>query len=315
MVNRAFIDRARELGFIAVGFSKPRKPIYFDFLVRWLREVDVGAMGYLKRNLDLREDPRRLLEGLKTIISLAYPYPASKPSTPDGYTASRYSTPLEEDYHLRLRRLGKRLCQFITQVFPHARSRICVDSAPILERSFAAASGIGFIGKNNMLIVPGHGSYCFLVEILTTAKFPLPSARELENRCSSCTQCIETCPTGALKAPFYIDVSKCLSYLTIESEAPIDKAAAAKMGNTFFGCDVCQEACPFNTKADPVVSLPARHAMLSMSEIDFKATFGNTTFARAGLHRLKRNLRALGSLNPPLARPRRFPGAPPLPRR
>jgi len=251
-MNQVFINKAKERGFIAVGFSKPTTPFCFDFFCRWLKEIETGNMNYLKRNIDIRRDPTRLLKGLKTVISLAYPYPTSKPSTPDGYTTSRYSTPQETDYHLRLRRLGKQLCAFITEIFPESRSRVCVDSAPILERSFAVTSGIGFIGKNNMLIVPDHGSYCFLAEIFTTAQFPVPSFKETENMCGSCTECIDNCPTGALKAPFYIDVCKCLSYLTIESKDDIDKLTARKMGNTFFGCDVCQEVCPFTSiEVDP----------------------------------------------------------------
>lgn len=293
MINRAFRDRAGELGFIAVGFSKPGKPIYFDFFLHWLREVEVGDMAYLRRNIDLRRDPGRLLDGLETVISLAYPYPASKPSTPEGYTVSRYSTPQQQDYHLRLTQRGEQLCKFIKDIFPKSHSRICVDSAPILERSFAVTGGTGFIGKNNMLIVPGHGSYCFLVEILTTAQFPIPSVKVQENRCGSCTACVDSCPTGALKAPFYLDVSQCLSYLTIESKGDIDEAIAGRMGNTFFGCDVCQEVCPFNRKDAPVVSLPSGDSILSMTERDFKRTFGKTAFERAGLKKLKSNIKVL----------------------
>ncbi len=293
MLNQAFIHRAKELGFIAVGFSKPETPIYFNFFLHWLREVEIGDMIYLRRSIDLRRDPKKLLDGLKTIISLAYPYSASTPSTPDGFTASRYSTPQQEDYHLRLRRLGKKLCTFIEESSPESHSRICVDSAPILEKSFAVSSGIGFIGKNNMLIVPDHGSYCYLAEILTTARFPAPSFKEPENRCGSCTECIDRCPTGALKAPFYIDVSRCLSYLTIESKDDINREIAGKMGDTFFGCDVCQEVCPLNRKGPGIVSLPSTDSILGMTEPDFKSTFGKTAFERAGLERLKRNIRLL----------------------
>jgi len=293
MLNQAFIDRAKELGFIAVGFSKPETPMYFDFFLHWLREVEIGDMAYLGRSIDLRRDPERLLQGLKTVICLAYPYPASKPSTPDGYAASRYSTPDQEDYHLRLRRLGKQLCAFIAESFPESHSRICVDSAPVLERSFAVSSGIGSIGKNNMLIVPGHGSYCYLAEILTTAHFPVPCFKEPESRCGSCTECIDRCPTGALKAPFYLDVSRCLSYLTIESKGDIGGEIPGKMGYTFFGCDVCQEVCPLNSKAPGVVSLPSTDAILGMAEPDFKRIFGKTAFERAGLDKLKRNIRLL----------------------
>jgi epoxyqueuosine reductase len=293
MINQALTERAKELGFITVGFSKPQTPIHFDLFLGWLEDSAVGDMKYLKRNVGLRKDPGRLLDGLQTIISLAYPYPASKPSTPYGYAASRYTTPQKEDYHLRLRRLTKQLTTLITESFPGSRSRICIDSAPILERSFAVTSGIGFFGKNNMLIVPGYGSYFFLVEILTTAPFQIPPVMEMESRCGTCTKCIEACPTGALKAPFHIDVSRCLSYLTIEARHDIDKELARKMGNTFFGCDVCQEVCPFNKDEDPTVSLPSTDRIIQMSEGDFKRTFGKTAFERAGLNKLKRNIRAL----------------------
>ncbi len=292
-MNQVFIHKAKELGFIAVGFSRPTTPLYFDFFCHWLKEIEIGNMNYLKRNMDIRRDPPRLLKGLKTIVSLAYPYSASKPSTPDGYTTSRYSTPQESDYHLRLKKLGRQLCAFITEIFPESKSRVCVDSAPILERSFAEMSGIGFIGKNNMLIVPGYGSYCFLVEILTTAQFTIPFFNGAENRCGSCTKCIDMCPTGALKAPFYIDVSQCLSYLTTEAKNAVDKKTAENMGNTFYGCDVCQEACPFNKKESRVVALPSTKEILAMTEIDFKTIFGKTAFERVGVEKLKKNIQAL----------------------
>jgi len=292
-MNQVFVHKAKELGFIAAGFSRPTTPLYFDFFCHWLKEIEIGNMNYLKRNMDIRRDPSRLLKGLNTIISLAYPYPARKPSTPDGYTTSRYSTPREADYHLRLKKLANELCGFITEIFPESKSRVCVDSAPILERSFAEMSGIGFIGKNNMLIVPGYGSYCFLVEILTTAQFTTPFVNVAENRCGECRKCIDICPTGALKAPFYIDVSECLSYLTIEAKDTVDKETAEKMGNTFFGCDVCQEVCPFNKKESGVVALPSTKEILAMTEIDFKTVFGKTAFERAGVEKLKKNIQAL----------------------
>ena len=293
MMNQVFIDKAKECGFIAVGFSKPTTPLRFDFFCRWVKEAEVGNMDYLKRNIAIRREPAKLLKYVKTIISLAYPYPAHKPCTPDGYAASRYSTPQEMDYHLRLKKLAKHLCVVIAELFPESKSRVCVDSAPILERSFAEMSGVGFIGKNNMLIVPGYGSYCFLMEILTTAEFTIPVYKGLKNRCGSCTQCIDMCPTGALKAPFSIDVTRCLSYLTIEEKNDVDRPTAIKMGNTFFGCDVCQEVCPFNKRESSFVALPSTSEMLTMTEKDFTMIFGKTAFERAGKEKLKKNIQAL----------------------
>jgi epoxyqueuosine reductase len=293
MPNQVIIDKAKELGFIAVGFARPDTPMHFDHFRRWLQDVELGDMSYLERNRDIREDPTKLLEGVQTIISLAYPYPAEKPSTQDGYTTSRYSTPDQDDYHLRLRQIAKNLRALISMLFPGSLSRVCVDSAPLLERSFAAASGIGFIGKNNMLIVPGYGSYCYLVEILTTAKFPIPEVKVPETLCGSCTRCVDSCPTGALEVPFFINVTRCLSYLTIEYKGDIDRQAAGIMGNTFFGCDVCQEVCPFNAQKQTIVSMPATKDILAMDESDFKKTFGRTAFERTGLEKLKANIRLL----------------------
>jgi epoxyqueuosine reductase len=293
MPNQVFTDKAKELGFIAVGFSRPGTPLHFEFFRQWLRDVELGDVSYLRKYMDLRADPTKLLKGTQTIISLAYPYPAAKPSTPDGYAAARYSTPDLEDYHLRLRKSGKKLCAFIDELFPSSRSRVCVDSAPILERSFAEAGGIGFIGKNNMLIVPGYGSYCYLAEIFTTARFPVPAFKGHERECGSCTRCVDSCPTGALKAPFFLDVTRCLSYLTIESKDDIDRAAAGNMGNTFFGCDVCQEVCPFNLQEQDIVSLPSTGEILAMRESEFTRIFGRTAFERAGLDKVKNNIRAL----------------------
>lgn len=144
-----------------------------------------------------------------------------------------------------------------------------------------------------MLIVPGYGSYCYLAEILTTARFPIPAFKGYENECGSCRRCIDSCPTGALKAPFFLDVSRCLSYLTIESKGDIDGEAAGKMGNTFFGCDVCQEVCPFNGEEGGIVTLPSTGEILAMSKSDFKGTLGRTAFGRAGLEKLKSNIWAL----------------------
>ncbi|MFW6114855.1 MAG: tRNA epoxyqueuosine(34) reductase QueG [Thermodesulfobacteriota bacterium] len=293
MPNQVLIDKAKEMGFIAVGFSEPTTPAYFEFFSRWLEDAALGAISYLRKHTDIRKDPARLLEGTQTIISLAYPYPAAKPSTPDGYAASRYAVPEKHDYHFRLRKLGKDLRACIAELFPGSRSRVCVDTAPILERSFAAMSGIGFIGKNNMLIIPGFGSYCYLVEILTTARFPIPSLKEPESQCGSCTKCIDSCPTGALTAPFRLDVNRCLSYLTIEFRDDIDERFAKRMGNTFFGCDVCQEVCPFNKQESGRVTLPTIRDILEMSEADFEKSFGRSAFQRAGLKKVKGNIYAL----------------------
>jgi epoxyqueuosine reductase len=287
-------EKAKNLGFIACGFSKPSRPLYFDEFRNWLSDGKNADMSWLERNLDTRQDPNILLKGCKTIISLAYPYPSQKPGTPEGFTVSRYSQPTKEDYHFRLRGLCGELVDLIGEIYPGSHSRICVDSAPILEKSFASSSGMGFIGKNNMLIIPGHGSYFYLAEILTTAHLEFLFPEPMENQCGACTVCIDSCPTGALEKPFYLDASTCLSYITIEQKGKTEGDMGRKMGDCFFGCDRCQEICPFNEgEASMQIHLPATDQFLKMNDKEFGERFGRTAFARAGLEKLKSNIRAI----------------------
>ena len=289
-------DRAKDLGFMAIGFSKPGRPLYFDRFSAWVSHHKNADMSWLARNMGAREDPSRVLEGCKTIISLAYPYPSQKPGTPDGFAVSRYSQPTEEDYHHRLKRLCKNLTRMLEDMYPASHSRPCVDSAPILEKSFACASGVGFIGKNNMLIIPGYGSYFYLAEILTTAPLEFSSVEPMENQCGHCTLCIDSCPTHALEKPFYLDASKCLSYLTIEYKGTVSGENGKKMGDCFFGCDRCQEACPFNEgEISRRISMPPTDEFLGMEEEDFKEMYGKTVFSRAGLEKLRTNIQAIRS--------------------
>ena len=286
------IENANRLGFISIGFSRPDRPIFFDKFCAWIDACKQGEMHWLKRHLNLRENPKRLLEGCKTIISLAYPYSPKKPCTPDGYTVARYTEPGKIDYHDRLRKLGRKLAYIIAEVYPGSRARVCIDSAPILERSFAYTSGMGFIGKNNMFIIPGYGSYVFLMEILTTAFLPLSKKKAMKNQCGPCTRCIDACPTGALEAPFSLNAFKCFSYLTIESPGGVYRGAGRNMDGCFLGCDVCQEVCPFNEETSSRdLSLPSTDEILGMGAEDFKEQFGKTAFARAGLEKIKSNIK------------------------
>ncbi|MCP4669571.1 MAG: tRNA epoxyqueuosine(34) reductase QueG [Deltaproteobacteria bacterium] len=292
---REFTEKAISSGFAAVGFSRARRPPFFGQFSQWIAAGKQGEMGWLGKHLDVRENPKNLLEGCETVITLAYPYSSSKPCTPDGFSTARYSEPRKSDYHDRLRKLARNLALGIEKGHSGAISRICVDSAPLLERSFAHASGTGFIGKNNMFIVPGQGSYLFLAEILTTAPFPSSQRQPMENQCGACTRCLDACPTGALERPFFLDASKCLSYVTIEKPGVVSREAGRNMGACFFGCDVCQEVCPFNHNKDrdADLSLPSTERILEMKDEDFKREFGKTAFARAGLEKVKSNIRAV----------------------
>jgi epoxyqueuosine reductase len=287
-------EQARDLGFVAVGFSRPGKPLFFDRFCEWISAGKQGEMAWMGRHPDIRKNPLKLLEDCRTIITLAYPYSPKKPCTPEGLTAARYSEPHKTDYHDRLRKLAKILGRAVKQQYPGAKTRVCVDSAPILERDFAYRSGIGFIGKNNMLIIPGHGSYLFLAEILTTASIPHLETEFMESRCGSCSKCIDACPTGALEAPYSVNAYRCLSYLTIEKSGTVDDDTGRKMGDCFFGCDVCQEVCPLNEVDKSITEvLPSINAILNMGDETFEETFGKTAFARAGLSKIKGNIYAL----------------------
>ena len=292
----AIIKKARELGFIAAGFSLPARPLHFDHFKAWLADGKNADMRWLERNIPLREDPCKLFKGCRAILSLAYPYPSEKPVTPDGFAVSRYAQPDEPDYHDRLRRLCSPLARMIEEAYEGSRTRICVDSAPILEKSFACAAGMGFMGKNNLFIIPGHGSYLYLAEILTDAPLPVTPASPMEGQCGSCRRCLEACPTGALEDPFCLDACRCLSYLTVEHTGALPPETGKKMGNCFFGCDRCQEVCPFNRVEETTrVSLPSAESLLEMDEEAFKERFAGTAFSRAGAEKLKGNIRAVRS--------------------
>lgn len=287
-------QEANALGFIGTGFSSPARPLFFDHFKSWLSAHKNAGMSWLERNVHLREDPSLLLEGCRTIISLAYPYPSGKPSTTDGFSVSRYSRPDRDDYHDTLRRLCREIVKVLKDDDSGCRSRICIDSAPVLERSIACASGIGFIGKNNILIIPGYGSYFYLAEIFTSIPLEIPPVKTMDNQCGSCALCLDACPMGALEKPFSVNASRCLSYLTIEHRGQLGPAEAGRMGDCFFGCDSCQEACPFNGQGQSrEVLLPSSEELLNMLEDEFTKRFGKTSFNRAGLEKIKGNIRAI----------------------
>lgn len=292
---QAFIDQARSLGFAAVGFSRPGPPVHLDAFLRWVEAGKQGDMAWMGRNLAIRRDPTKLLPGCRTVVSLAWPYPKEKPATPDGFTVSRYARPDAPDYHQELKAQCRPLEEWLSNQFPGTRTRTCVDSAPILERSFAQTAGIGAVGKNTMLLVPGYGSFVYLAEILTTAELPIHTPEVPEDPCGECTRCLDACPTGALEAPYILNASRCLSYLTIEWKGAVDQETGKRMGDCFLGCDRCQEACPYNENgvSRPAVVLPPARDFLDMDPEAFDRRFGHTALARPGLEKIRSNLRAM----------------------
>ncbi len=244
---------ALEAGFDGAGVAPAWPPPHAAAFRRWLERGFAAQMGFLSRHVDVRLDPRRLLPGARSVACLAVTYhgrwdetkPAGSTAKPVGRVA-RYARGL--DYHRVLRRrlddLAARLRDDIDASF---EVRPFVDTAPILERDLAAAAGLGWIGKNSMLIVPRLGSYTYLAGLVTTLELD-PDA-PLPDRCGRCRRCIDACPTGAIVEPYVVDARRCLSYLTIEHRDAIPEEFRPALGDRVFGCDACQAVCPHNRRA------------------------------------------------------------------
>ncbi len=290
----SLLIKSKELGFIKIGFTRPHRPLHFDYFLEWLKNHKNADMHWLNKYKDIRAAPAKIIKNCNTIICLAYPYCCDIPATPEGICTARYSEPTKEDYHIRLKNLCNELVKLILKYDPDAKNRICIDSAPILERDLAYSAGIGFIGKNNMLIVPGIGSYIFLAEIFTSSYIPFPEQKPMLSQCGSCDKCVKACPTGALIAAYNFDARNCLSYLTIEYKGDLPYRIGDKMLPFFYGCDKCQSVCPFNPKdSNKYICLPSIKNILDMEEYEFKMFFGKTALSRGGIFNIKRNLKAL----------------------
>lgn len=284
-------------GASAAGFASTERPdeVSLERLRQWLARGFNAGMDYMERNMQLRENPAFLLEGVRTVISLAYSYvPARKrehglPS----FSCHAYG----RDYHKVIRKRLKGICREMEEEFG-CTTRICVDSAPVMERYWASRAGIGIIGDNHCLIVEGTGSLVFLAEILTTLDIEPDEATD--RGCLHCGACFRACPAGAL-SPEGIDARRCLSYLTIEHRGEFPEGTDTK--NTLYGCDRCQTACPYNRDAAPteieefaptekVLTLTAEECA-GMDDEAFTATFQGSAVVRAGAEGLRRNARQI----------------------
>lgn len=257
-------------------------------------------MSYLHRYREQRADPRTLLADARSIIvcALVYHQPAPAPPTDDHPRGRVAMYAWGEDYHVvvrdKLTRLVDRMREEIADAFD---VRICVDTAPLLEREVAASAGIGWIGKNTMVLHPEWGSYFFLGSILTTLE--LTPDEPIEDHCGTCTACLEACPTDAFPAPYEMDASRCISYLTIEHRGPIPDEFHGRMDGWVFGCDVCQQVCPHNRKAPltreprfairPPGPYPPLNELLHWTTEDYRRILRSSAMKRAKLDMLKRN--------------------------
>ncbi len=248
-------SRALELGFHRVGFAAATELPRAEVLARWIDRGMHGGMRFIANAIPPRHDPRHLLPTARTVIVAAIRYASGQPDPPTAPGQGRIARYARgQDYHqvvrARLERLGADLADLAGPV----QWRAVVDSAPLLEREAAVAAGIGFIGKNTLLIAPGIGSYTVLGELLVDLE--LPPDRPLRTRCGDCNRCLSACPTGAIISPRVVDARRCISYLTIEHRGSIDQGLWGQTADWIFGCDRCQEVCPFNAETARKLALP-----------------------------------------------------------
>ncbi len=275
-------------------------------LEKWLAEDMHGEMEYMERNLEKRLNPELLYDNAKTILIVLqnyFPSEAQKDSSAPVLSKYAYGT----DYHFVLKDKLRKLLKFIQKEIHTCNGRPFVDSAPVLERAWAKRAGLGWIGKNSNLISVEHGSFFFIGELLLDIELPYDSPKQVTDHCGKCTRCIDACPTKAIVADKIVDARKCISYQTIELKGELDSDLKEKFENRVFGCDICQDVCPWNLKSQPHNEpgfIPAnqllslnRNEWYQMDQTLFKVLFKNSAVKRAGFQGLKRNLDFIQSAN------------------
>lgn len=290
--------RAGELGFDPVGITTLGHVATYAEFAEWLEQGFAGEMHYLARGADKRRDTRLPFEGARSAVVVALDYGGREPSGP----VARYAR--GDDYHeLMVERLTA-LHRWIEQVCGRTiRGKAYVDTGPILERDLARRAGLGWIGKNTMLINPARGSFFFLGALFLDLELS-PDPPFEADRCGTCTRCLDACPTGAFVAPHVMDATRCISYLTIEHRSDIAPELRPLIGDMLYGCDVCQDVCPWNVKFSEELKEPSfapREAvagkiartlardLLQMTQEEFSAAFKGSPMKRAKLRGLKRN--------------------------
>ena len=290
--------KALELGFSACGFARADRVCdeavgrYKD----WLGCGENDCMDYAANYQELRNDPRELFPGTKTVISVALNYYPTRFQSKDAPQFSYYA--YGRDYHDVIKVRLKALAEYIRQNWDE-ESRVCVDTAPVMEKYWAREAGVGMIGRNNLLIIPGKGSFFFLGELLTTLE--VEPDEPCTDSCGNCMQCVKACPGGALKDERFLDARRCLSCQLIERRGELTESVVEGVGNRIYGCDECQVACPHNKNAvstrvvdfapqDEFMELTI-DKILSMDKADFMRLFGKSAIRRAKLEGLLRNAR------------------------
>lgn len=289
---------SKELGFSFCGISKAEfLEKEAPLLEEWLKRGYQGKMGYLENHFDMRLDPTKLVPGAKSIISLVYNYfPETRQQTNSEVKIAKYA--YGQDYHFVIKDKLKAFMTQIEEKIGAVEGRVFVDSAPVHERAWAAKSGLGWIGKNSLLLNREMGSFFFLAEIILD--LPLEPDGPMKDYCGTCTACQDACPTDAIPQPYVVDGSKCISYLTIELKDEIPTEFKGKTENWAFGCDICQDVCPWNKFSKPHQESgfkPQGWEDFSptdweeMTEEVFRKVFKKSAVKRTKFEGLKRNLK------------------------
>lgn len=290
-------SEAKKLGFLSCGISKA------DFLEseaprleRWLKNGMHGQMQYMENHFDKRLDPRLLVDDAKSVVSLLLNYYPSNLQNQDSYKISKYA--YGQDYHFVIKDKLKDLLKFIQSEIGEVNGRVFVDSAPVLDKAWAAKSGLGWIGKNSNLLTKQVGSFYFIAELIIDLELEYDTPTT--DHCGSCTACLDACPTQAIVQPYVVDGSKCISYFTIELKDQIPNDFKGKFDDWMFGCDVCQDICPWNRFSKPHNEsfFNPNSEILNFSKQDwkeitedvFKKIFKNSAVKRTKLEGLKRNI-------------------------
>lgn len=291
--------RAIELGFLACGIAKaefleeeaPR-------LESWLNQNLNGKMSYMENHFDLRLDPRKLVEGAKSVISLTYNYYPEKFQRDDSFKIAKYA--YGTDYHFVVKDKLKELLAFIQEEIGEVNGRAFVDSAPVLEHAWAAKAGLGWVGKNTLTLSKQKGSFFFLSELIVDLDLEYDSPIQTDH-CGTCTHCIDSCPTEAILPNRMVDGSKCISYFTIELKEEIPKEMKWKFQDWIFGCDVCQDVCPWNRFSIPhsEEKFQPKEELLNYSKKEwieitdeiFHSIFAKSPVKRTKLEGFKRNIK------------------------
>lgn len=290
---------ALRLGFMACGISRAEfLEEEAPKLENWLNDHHHGEMSYMENHFDKRLDPRLLVDGAKSVVSLTLNYFSNqKQLDPNAPKISKYA--YGEDYHTVIKKKLQQLMLFINDNIGEVGGRCFVDSAPVMDKAWAQKSGLGWRGKHSNLISKEAGSFFFLAELIIDLELDY-DAPFVADHCGSCTRCIDACPTDAIVAPYVVDGSKCISYLTIELKNEIPTEFRGKMENWMFGCDICQDVCPWNRFATPHQERDFKPAiellglnkqeLIEMTDDVFKRVFKNSAVKRTKFKGLKKNI-------------------------